>query len=170
LYDAASFQNVSQEEFHVLVNPSQIPTGYLSTAMASWFLPRLLGHAKANSLLLTGDTFSPESPPIQDLYYKILPAREDVFPTALAFAKELAAHTSQVSVAYTKGLLLHPGSNIEENHILDSRAIRLTGSSADAVEGVKSFMERRSPKFTDTLSKNLTPWYPWVSDVVPPFF
>jgi enoyl-CoA hydratase/carnithine racemase len=132
-------------------------------AMASWMLPRLLGHSKANALLLTGETVSPDSPYIRELYHKILPTREQVFPAALAFAQELAANTSQVTIAYTKGLLLHPGNSIEENHILDSRALKLLGSSADASEGVMSFKERRSPKFSDTLSKNSSPWYPWVS-------
>jgi Enoyl-CoA hydratase/isomerase len=136
---------------------------FYSPAMATWFLPRLLGHSKATSLLLTGETVKPSSESIRDLYHKILPTREDVFPAALAFAHELAANTSQLSIAYTKGLLLHPGASVEENHVLDSRAIRLTGASADAVEGVKSFKERRPPRFPDTLSKNLSPWYPWVS-------
>jgi len=54
---------------------------------------------------------------------------------------------------------------VEENHLLDSRAMRLLGSSADGAEGVLSFKERRLPKFTGTLSKNSSPWYPWVSAV-----
>ena len=131
--------------------------------MASWFLPRLLGHANATAVLLCGETLSPDSRYIRDLYYKTVPKREEVFPAALAFAQELAANTSQLSVAYTKGLLQHPGASIEENHILDSRAIKLLGTSADAAEGVRSFKERRPPKFSDTLSKNSSPWYPWVS-------
>lgn len=84
----------------------------------------------------------------------------------MAFAKELAENTSQLSVAYTKGLLLHPGRSAEENHILDSRALKLLASSKDAEEGVKSFKERRPPKFSDTLSKNSSPWYPWVSSLL----
>jgi hypothetical protein len=65
-------------------------------------------------------------------------------------------------VAYAKALLQYPGDSIEENHIIDSRIIRLLGSANDGEEGVKSFKERRAPKFTDTLSKH-TSWYPWVS-------
>jgi enoyl-CoA hydratase/carnithine racemase len=131
--------------------------------MATWFLPRLLGHSKANQLLLTGETLKPNTDPIRSLYHKILPTREEVFPAALAFAHDLAANTSQLSIAYTKGLLLHPGASVEENHVLDSRALRLVGTSADAVEGSTAFKERRPPRFPDTLSKNLSPWYPWVS-------
>ena len=117
-------------------------------------------------MLLTGATVSPESPHINALYHEILPTREAVYPAAKAFAQELAASTSQVSIAYAKGLIQHPGDSVEENHILDSRAMKLLGSSADGAEGVLSFKERRPPKFTGTLSKDSSPWYPWVSGAI----
>jgi hypothetical protein len=99
---------------------------------------------------------------MQGLYHQILPTREEVFPAALAFAKELAATTSQVSVAVTKGLLQNPGDTIEENHLHDSRGIRELAVT-DGEEGIRSFREKRAPKFTGTLSKDLGSWFPWVS-------
>jgi 1,4-dihydroxy-2-naphthoyl-CoA synthase len=66
------------------------------------------------------------------------------------------------AVAYTKALLQHPGDSPEENHLLDSRAIRLLSRSKDAKEGVDAFKERRVPKFRDTLGEDMTSWYPWV--------
>lgn len=112
---------------------------------------------------MTGETFTPDSPFIRDLYYKILPSREEVLPAALSFAKDLAENTSQLAVAYTKGLLLQPGASIEENHILDSRSLKILASGADAAEGAKAFIERRPVNFKATLSKDSSPWYPWVS-------
>jgi len=138
-----------------------IRRGIPAEATSTYLLPRLLGHSRASSLLLTGGTFLPTSPYIKDLYHQILPTREEVFPTAKAFAEELAANTSQVAVAYTKALMQHPGDSIEENHLLDSRAIRILTNNADAKEGIDSFKEKRVPKFTDTLSKNSSPFFPW---------
>ncbi|KAF8809730.1 peroxisomal enoyl-CoA-hydratase [Phlegmacium glaucopus] len=135
--------------------------GIIPEATSTYLLPRLIGHSRANSLLLTGATVSPESPYIKDLYHQILPTREAVYPAAKAFAEELAANTSQLSIAYTKGLLQHPGDSLEENHLLDSRAIKLLASSEDGIEGALSFKERRLPKFTGTLSKSSSPWFPW---------
>jgi enoyl-CoA hydratase/carnithine racemase len=112
-------------------------------------------------LLLSGITIPPSSPYIQNLYHEILPTREQVLPAAKAFAQELAANSSMTAVAYTKALLQHPGDSPEENHLLDSRAIKLLAMSRDAKEGVESFIQRRSPKFVDTLGENLTAWYPW---------
>ena len=65
------------------------------------------------------------------------------------------------AVAYAKALLQHPGESPEENHLLDSRAIRVLGRSEDAKEGVNSFRERRVPKFRDTLG-DAAWWSPWV--------
>lgn len=139
--------------------------GIVPEATSSYLLPRLLGHSRANSLLLTGATFSADSPLVQGLYHQILPTREEVFPTALAFAKELAATTSQVSIAVAKGLIQHPGDSIEENHLNDSIAMRTLGGTADGEEGIRSFKEKREPKFTGTLSKDLGPWFPWWREV-----
>ncbi|KAF9068978.1 peroxisomal enoyl-CoA-hydratase [Rhodocollybia butyracea] len=135
--------------------------GIVPEATSSYLLPRLLGHSRANSLILSGATVPATSRLISNLYHEIIPKREDVLPVALAFAKELAANTSQLSVAYSKGLLQHPGDAIEENHLLDSRAIKLLGSGEDAADGALAFKERRNPKFSATLSKSSSPWYPW---------
>lgn len=135
--------------------------GIPAEATSTYLLPRLLGHSRASSLLLTGATVTPDSPYIKDLYHQIVDKREEVFPIARAFAEELVANTSQPSVTYTKALMQHPGDSIEENHLLDSRAIRFLGKSNDAAEGVNSFKERRQPKFHDTLSTNPNPWFPW---------
>ncbi|KIM71682.1 hypothetical protein PILCRDRAFT_786141 [Piloderma croceum F 1598] len=135
--------------------------GISPEATSTFLLPRLIGHSRASSLLLSGEVVSPSSPLVEALYYRTFPTREEVFPAAFAFAQELSTRTSQVAVAYTKGLLQHPGDTAEENHLLDSRSIRLLASGKDGGEGVQSFKERRQPKFTDTLSRNSSTWYPW---------
>lgn len=66
------------------------------------------------------------------------------------------------AVAYTKALLQHPGESAEENHLLDSRAIRVLSESRDAKEGVDSFSEKRVPKFRDTLGEGPTKLSSWV--------
>ncbi|KAJ8072896.1 hypothetical protein PM082_016455 [Marasmius tenuissimus] len=137
-----------------------IRRGIVPEAASSYLLPRLIGQSRASSLFLTGGTFSPNSPQIQSLYHDILPTREEVFPKALALAKELAVHAAPKSVTYTKGLIQHPGDNIEENHLLDSRAIKILASGKDAAEGARSFFERRPPRWQDT-SEDKEEWYPW---------
>ncbi|KAI0758715.1 peroxisomal enoyl-CoA-hydratase [Fomes fomentarius] len=140
--------------------------GIAPEAISSYLLPKLLGHSRALSLFLTGATVSPDSPLIAGLYHSILPTREEVLPAALSLAKDLAENTSQTAVAVTKALVWRGYDNIEEQHILDSRAIRVLGTSADAAEGAKAFKERRLPKFSEKLSDGtLTPWMPWWREV-----
>ncbi|KAI0787572.1 peroxisomal enoyl-CoA-hydratase [Fomes fomentarius] len=140
--------------------------GIAPEAISSYLLPKLLGHSRALSLFLTGATVSPDSPLIAGLYHSILPTREEVLPAALALAKDLAENTSQTAVAVAKALVWRGYDNIEEQHVLDSRAIRVLGTSADAAEGAKAFKERRLPKFSEKLSDGtLTPWMPWWREV-----
>ncbi|KAF9461900.1 peroxisomal enoyl-CoA-hydratase [Collybia nuda] len=135
--------------------------GIPAEATSTYLLPRLLGHSRASSLLLSGSTLPPTSPLLTGLYHTILPTRDAVLPAARAFAEELAARTSMPAVAYTKALLQHPGDSIEENHMLDSGAIRKLGKAGDAEEGVRAFRERREPKFGNTLGGQREEWVPW---------
>lgn len=138
-----------------------IRRGVTPESLSSLLLPRLIGLSRAKALLLTGATVQPNSPHIQGLYHDVLPTREEVFPASLRFAKELAANTSQVSIAYAKGLLHHPGDTVEETFLLESRALAETSKSRDAEELTHAFFERRRPNLKDTVSKNMPEWYPW---------
>jgi len=48
-----------------------------------------------------------------------------------------------------------------EAHKIDSRAIAFMGESADAQEGVQSFLEKRPPQFKLSPSKDRPAFYPW---------
>ncbi|KAL1728784.1 ClpP/crotonase-like domain-containing protein [Schizophyllum commune] len=135
--------------------------GIVPEATSTYLLPRLIGQSRAMSVLLAGDVLTPASHHLDGLYHALFPTREEVLPAALAFAKELAENTSMVSVAYTKGLIQHPGADQEENHLHDSMAMATFSQGRDAREGTKAFFERRAPKFEDTLSKNFPSYYPW---------
>ncbi|KAI9463296.1 peroxisomal enoyl-CoA-hydratase [Lactarius psammicola] len=139
--------------------------GIAAEAASSYLLPRLLGYSRAVGLLLTGGTYSPDSPLLQGMYHATFPNREDVFPAALAFAHELAANTSQTSIAWTKALLWRGVDSIEGQHILDSRGISDLASRRDAGEGALAFKERRPVKFQDVLSKDLSDFIPWWTEL-----
>ncbi|KIL67681.1 hypothetical protein M378DRAFT_73608 [Amanita muscaria Koide BX008] len=135
--------------------------GIAAEAVSSYLLPQLIGHSRATSLLLSGSTVNPTSHLISSLYHQILPTKEEVYPAAKTFANELAETTSQTGVAYTKALLRHPGESIEENQLRGSWVFSAMTHEGDANEGAQSFMQKRKPKFKDTLSSTKTPWTPW---------
>ncbi|PAV16294.1 peroxisomal enoyl- -hydratase [Pyrrhoderma noxium] len=139
--------------------------GICPEALSSYLLPRLIGYSRANALFLSGDVFYPSSPIISDLFFQILENREDVLPAALKFAHRLASTTSATSVAITKALIWHGKDTVEEQHLLESRAIKYTTGSKDAEEGAVSFLEKRKPDFKATLSSDLPSWVPWWDEI-----
>ena len=52
-------------------------------------------------------------------------------------------------------------------HKVDSRAIMARGASADAKEGVSSFLEKRAPVYPNKVSTDMPAFYPWFDE--PPF-
>ncbi|KIY64835.1 peroxisomal enoyl-CoA-hydratase [Cylindrobasidium torrendii FP15055 ss-10] len=130
-------------------------------SLSSYFLPRLVGLAKAKAIFLTGGALTPDSPLLDGLYYQSFAERAEVFPASLAFAKELAANTSQTAVALTKDLLGHPLDTIDETMEKESRILIYLSQQKDATEAAKSFIQRRPAKMEDKLSGIKTSWYPW---------
>ena len=82
---------------------------------------------------------------------------DELLNAAYALAHEIADNTAPVSVALSRRLLWtmlgaeHPMAA----HRADSRAMFARGQSADAVEGVTSFLEKRPAKFSDRVSAGL---------------
>jgi enoyl-CoA hydratase/carnithine racemase len=136
--------------------------GVVPEACSTWFLPRLVGIAQAAEWVYTGRVFDAEEALRARLVSRVV-APEALRPTARALAREIADHTSAVSVALSRQLLwkmLGAGHPMDA-HRLDSQGMFWTGRSADAREGVASFIEKRPPRFTLAPSADMPPFYPW---------
>jgi enoyl-CoA hydratase/carnithine racemase len=86
----------------------------------------------------------------------------DLLPAARAIAAEIAQNTAPVSVALTRQMLwrMLGASHPMEAHRVDSRGIMSRGASADAREGVMSFLEKRPPAFPVKVSDGLPDIFP----------
>jgi len=136
--------------------------GVVPEACSTWFLPRLVGIAQAAEWAYTGRVFGPEEALAGGLVSQIVePAA--LLPTARALAVDIAQHTSAVSVALIRQMLwrMLGADHPREAHRIDSLGMWHTGRSADAHEGVTSFLEKRLPRFTGRPSKDMPPFYPW---------
>jgi len=63
-----------------------------------------------------------------------------------------------MSVAFAKSLVIGGKDSAEEQHILDSRGMYVTGNGPDSKEGVMAFMQKREPKFAAYDTTKLPSW------------
>jgi enoyl-CoA hydratase/carnithine racemase len=138
--------------------------GVVPEACSTWFLPRLVGIARAAEWAYTGRVFSAEEAHAGGLVSRVV-APDALLPAARELARELADNPSAVSVALIRQMLwrMLGAEHPREAHRLDSLGMWYTGRSADAHEGVTSFLQKRPPHFTGRPSKDMPPFYPWWS-------
>ena len=136
--------------------------GIIPEAASSWFLPRLVGISTAMEWCATGRVFDADEAQRGGLVRSVHDP-DDLLPAAYELAHEIADNTSAVSVALTRALMwrMLGESHPMAAHRLDSPLIDATGASADAREGVSSFLEKRPPDFPLRVPGDLPPPYPW---------
>ncbi|MGN3975059.1 crotonase/enoyl-CoA hydratase family protein [Tsuneonella sp. SYSU-LHT278] len=136
--------------------------GITPEAASSWFLPRLVGMQTALEWCMTGRIFDAGEALAKGLVRSVHP-QQDLLGVALGLAHEIAENTSAVSVAMTRAMLwrLSAADHPMMAHRVDSRAIYRLSRSADAREGIASFLEKRAPAYPDTVSADMPDFYPW---------
>jgi enoyl-CoA hydratase/carnithine racemase len=136
--------------------------GVVPEAASTWFLPRLVGPSQAAEWVYTGRVFPAEEALAGRLVSRVVPPSQ-LLPVARELALEIAQNTSAISVALARQMMwrLLGADHPMEAHRLDSRCMDWTGRSADAYEGVTSFLEKRPPLFTQRPSTDMPPFYPW---------
>jgi enoyl-CoA hydratase/carnithine racemase len=135
--------------------------GIVPEACSSWFLPRVVGISQAMEWVATGRVFSAQEALAGGLVRSVYPEGA-LLGAAHALAREIADNTAPVSVAISRRLLwtMLGADHPMEAHRADSRAMFARGQSADAREGITSFLEKREPKFADRVSDGLPEMLP----------
>jgi enoyl-CoA hydratase/carnithine racemase len=135
--------------------------GIVPEACSSWFLPRLVGISTATEWCFSGRVF-PATEALERGLVRSLHAPDDLLPAARELAREIAENTAPVSVALTRQMLwrMLGASHPMEAHQVDSRGILSRGASADAREGVESFLEKRIPVYPVKVSDGLPDIFP----------
>lgn len=135
--------------------------GIVPEAGSSWFLPRVVGISQALEWCYSGRVFDADEALAGDLVRSIHEP-DDLLPAARAIAAEIAQNSSPVSVALTRRMMwsMLTADHPMEAHRVDSRAILERGRSADAKEGVESFLAKRPAVFADRVSDGLPDIFP----------
>ncbi|MEN9803310.1 MAG: hypothetical protein RIS41_157 [Actinomycetota bacterium] len=135
--------------------------GIVPEAASSWFLPRLVGISQAAEWCYTGRIIDAEEA-LRGRLVRSVHAPDDLMDVARGIALEIADGTAPVSVALTRQMLwrMMGADHPMEAHRVDSRAINSRGASADAREGVVSFLEKRPAQFPVKVSDGLPDVFP----------
>ena len=130
--------------------------GIVPEACSSWFLPRVVGISRAIEWVATGRVFSALEALEAGLVRSVHPP-EELLETAYALAHEIADDTAPVSVALARRMMwtMLGAEHPMLAHRADSRGMFARGQSADAREGVTSFLEKRPAEFPDRISDGL---------------
>jgi enoyl-CoA hydratase/carnithine racemase len=130
--------------------------GIVPEACSSWFLPRAVGISRAMEWVSTGRVFSAQEALDGGLVRSLHPA-DELLPAARALATEIAQNTAPVSVALARRMMwrMLGAEHPMMAHRADSRGMFYRGQSADAAEGITSFLEKRPARFPDRVSEGL---------------
>jgi 2-(1,2-epoxy-1,2-dihydrophenyl)acetyl-CoA isomerase len=121
--------------------------GLIPDSGGTWFLPRLVGQARARALALTGEPLPAEQAQSWGMIWK---AVDD--DALMAEAEELCAQFAAaptIGLALTKRALdLSWDNDLETQLELERELQRQASLTPDYAEGVRAFMEKRKPNFT----------------------
>ena len=134
--------------------------GVTPEACSTWFLPRIVGMSRALEWCYTGDILAAEEALASGYVKAVVPA-DKLLEEAYKIAAKIAGH-SPVAIALTRQMMYRNAAREHplEAHKVDSLAIFYC-SQKSGKEGVASFLEKREPQFTDTVSADMPPFYPW---------
>ncbi|MBV7537285.1 2-(1,2-epoxy-1,2-dihydrophenyl)acetyl-CoA isomerase PaaG [Duganella sp. sic0402] len=120
--------------------------GLIPDTGGTYFLPRLIGSARAMGLAMLGEKLSADKAEAWGLIWKAIPDDE--------FAAEVQTMARHFASAPTKGLAftkqaLHASAHnsLQQQLALECGMMSELGRSDDYREGVAAFMEKRAPQF-----------------------
>jgi 2-(1,2-epoxy-1,2-dihydrophenyl)acetyl-CoA isomerase len=121
--------------------------GLVPDSGATWFLPRLVGPAKAAELALVGDSMDAAEALRLGLVSRVVPG-DQLLMEARAIADRVA-EGAPLAIALTKEALQR-SLTIDLGEALEGEAKLqgIAGASADHAEGLAAFREKRPPRFT----------------------
>lgn len=121
--------------------------GLLPDAGGTWFLPRLVGSARAMGAALFGEAVSARQAEAWGLIWRVVPDAD--LATTLADARAtLAAGPTRAYAATKAALHASSGNTLAQQFDLECALQRELGYTDDYLEGMRAFAQKRAPAFS----------------------
>ncbi|MBH0065102.1 MULTISPECIES: 2-(1,2-epoxy-1,2-dihydrophenyl)acetyl-CoA isomerase PaaG [Psychrobacter] len=118
--------------------------GLVPDSGGTWFLPRVIGRARAMGLAMLGDKLSAEQAMAWGMIWQVV--EDDALRSeASKLAEHLASQPTYGLSLIKKAINVSADNSLEDQLILERDLQRLAGRSADYKEGVQAFMQKRTP-------------------------
>jgi 2-(1,2-epoxy-1,2-dihydrophenyl)acetyl-CoA isomerase len=122
--------------------------GFSPDGGASYHLPRLIGLRRATELILTDRVLSAAEALDWGLIMRVVPD-DELASEARKVAQQLATRSMLAQGSSKKLLRVSHDNSLEQQLELEARSVSKTAASADGLEGMAAFIQKRRPKFGD---------------------
>ena len=120
--------------------------GLVPDTGGTFFLPRLIGMARATALMMLADKVTAQDAVTIGLILRVVDG-PNVLDEATTLARQLAARPTRGLGLIKRALNASATNGLDEQLALEAQLQAEAGSTADYREGVKAFLEKRAPVF-----------------------
>jgi 2-(1,2-epoxy-1,2-dihydrophenyl)acetyl-CoA isomerase len=120
--------------------------GLVPDTGGTFFLPRLVGLARATALMMLADKVTAQDAVAMGLIHRVVDAGK-LLAEATGLARDLATRPTRGLGLIKRALNASATNGLDEQLALEAQLQAEAGSTADYREGVKAFLEKRAPVF-----------------------
>jgi 2-(1,2-epoxy-1,2-dihydrophenyl)acetyl-CoA isomerase len=120
--------------------------GLVPDSGTNWFLPRLIGYARAYEMAVTADRISAEQALAWGMVNRVVP-HEQLMETVAAWSGPLASGPTRAYGLAKRAMTRAWGMSLAEALEYEAHLQEIAGRTDDHKEGVKAFLEKRKATF-----------------------